>query len=96
MKGIQPRFASEVTFVAVDIGNSDSKQLDIFAQDQEYPWFVGSSNRDMLESLGVKVQSTKIAIDSDGIIVYRAGYGRGTNEEWVSVFERLSGITTGS
>ena len=41
----------------------------------------------MLEESDVKVQSTKIAIDSNGFVVYRAGYGQGTIEEWISVFE---------
>ena len=47
------------------------------------------ADRKVLEAFDVKVQSTKIAIDADGIIVYRAGYGKGTSEEWTSVFEAI-------
>jgi len=43
--------------------------------------------------LDVTVQSTKIAIDADGMIVYRAGYGKWTGKDWISVFEKLTGET---
>ena len=42
----------------------------------------------MLEDFNVRIQSTKIAIDFNGVIIYRAGYGQGTIEEWISVFEK--------
>ena len=93
MKEIQPKFASEVTFVAIDIGYRDSKELQVFAQKENHPWLVGLANREILVALDVKVQSTKIAIDADGVIVYKAGYGKGTNEEWLSVFETLTEVT---
>ena len=44
--------------------------------------------------LDVTVQSTKIAIDADGVIVYRAGYGKGTGKGWISVFEKLTEETS--
>ena len=40
------------------------------------------------------VQSTKIAIDADGVIVYRASYGKGTGKDWISVFEKLTEETS--
>ena len=43
--------------------------------------------------LGVTVQSTKIVIDAEGVIVYRVGYGKGTGKDWISVFEKLTGET---
>ena len=94
MKDIQPRFASEVAFFAVDVGNwQDLKELHAFGQEQDYPWSVGQAGRETLKTLDVIVQSTKIAINADGVIVYRAGYGEGTSKDWTSVFEMLSGVT---
>ena len=91
MKDIQPRFASTVAFFAVDVGGQkDLKELHAFGQEQDYPWPVGRADRETLKTLSVMVQSTKIAIDIDGVIVYRAGFGKGTNEEWISVFEILA------
>ena len=89
MKKIQPQFAAETAFVAVNIGHGNLEDLRAFAQDEGYPWLVGSADREILQAFDVKVQSTKIAIDVDGVIIYRAGFGEGTNEEWVSVFEEL-------
>ena len=87
MKEIQPRFAEEIAFIAVDIAyGSDLAKLHAFAEDQGYPWAVGQADLKMLEAFGVTIQSTKIAIDADGMIVYRAGYGEGTSEEWASIF----------
>ena len=91
MKDIQPRFALKVAFFAVDIGVvSDLGELHAFSQKQDYPWAVGRTNRETLKTLGVNVQSTKIAIDANGVIVYRAGYGKGTGKDWISVFEKLT------
>ena len=88
MKEIQPRFASKVRFVAVDIGYSDPKDLRALAKDRGYPWSIGLADRNMLEDFNVRIQSTKIAIDFNGVIIYRAGYGQGTIEEWISVFQK--------
>ena len=97
MKDIQPRFASDVAFIAVDLGGrQDLKELHAFGQEQDYPWSVGRVGRETLKALDVIVQSTKIAIDSDGVIVYRAGYGEGTSKDWTSVLEMLTGVTTGT
>ena len=94
MKDIQPRFASEVAFLAVNVGNGqDLKEVHEFGQEQDYPWSVGQADRETLKTLNVIVQSTKIAINADGVIVYRAGYGKGTSRDWTSVFEMLSRVT---
>ena len=91
MKTIQPKFAGKVAFVGVDIGyNTDFAGVVAFAEEQNYPWPVGQANINMLTEFGVNVQSTKIAIDAEGIIVYRAGYGEGTSEELTNVFETMS------
>ena len=78
MKEIQPRFAEDAQFIAVDIGDgSDLGELHAFAQKQGYPWAVGRTNRETLKTLGVTVPSTKIVIDADGLIVYRTDFGIG-------------------
>ena len=78
MKEIQPRFAEDAQFIAVDVGDgSDLGELHAFAQKQGYPWAVGRTNRETLKTLGVTVPSTKIVIDADGVIVYRTDFGKG-------------------
>ena len=93
MKEIQPKFASKVRFVSVDIGYSDPKDIQALAESRGYPWSTGLADRKMLEEFNVRVQSTKIAIDSNGVITYRAGYGQGTIAEWTSVFEKLEQVS---
>ena len=91
MREIQPRFAEKLDFLAQDIGSGSSiDDLHSFAQEQEYPWPVAQADANMLRAFNVTVQSTKIAIDGNGVIVYRAGYGEGTTEEWASIFEHIS------
>ena len=90
MKTIQPKFEDKVVFLAVDIGyNANFEDVLAFAEERNYPWPVGQANIKMLTEFDVNVQSTKIAIDADGLIVYRAGYGQGTSEEWMRVFDTM-------
>lgn len=87
MKEIHPRFADEVDFIVVNIGYGSG--LAELAEGQGYPWPIGQADTKMMDAFGVTVQSTKIAIDNNGVVVYRAGYGQGTIEEWYSVFHDL-------
>ena len=49
----------------------------------------------MLRDLKVLVQSTKIAVDSQGVIIYRDGYGQGDEETWRQVFQDLASSAAG-
>ena len=83
MKEAWPSFEGKVAFIPLDIAyGSDITELHVFADAQGYPWPVGRTDLSMLDAFGVTIQSTKIVIDSDGVIIYRAGYGKGTVEEW--------------
>ena len=44
----------------------------------------------MLKDFNVTRQSTKVAIDGNGIIVYRAGIGQGDSNEWAGVLMGLA------
>ena len=92
MQNIHPEFEDEVTFIPVDIGNStDFRELNDFALKNDYKWTMGRANKRTLETLKITSRSTKMAIDKDGTIVYRAGIGQGTDQEWTSIFQQLSG-----
>ena len=54
-----------------------------------YPWPVAEVEADVLKRLRVLRQSTKIVLDRDGVITYRAGYADGGPDAWRGVFERL-------
>ena len=91
LKTVQPLYDNDVTFIAVDIDvGANLEELRMFANEQDYPWEVGISSSALLEELSILTQSTKIAIDRDGIVIYRKGFAEGNLEEWISVFESLS------
>ena len=90
MKDVYPEFASRVDFYA--IGQSpfeDLDQLESYRQKQGYPWPVAEIDFNILKDLRVLQQSTKIVLDSHGVITYRAGYGSGGPDEWREVFAAL-------
>lgn len=91
LKDVWPEYADDVDFYAVNIDPSDSfDKLEDFKRDQGYPWPLTHSDRDALLRLNVIRQSTKIAFDSDGVIVYRERMGGGDVEEWRDLFRELS------
>ena len=80
-----------MSFYAINIDPTDDfETLNAFSKEQDYPWQLAQPGEGMLASLNVTSQSTKIAIDADGIITYRDSYGKGTDETWRQVFKELS------
>ena len=87
MKDVYPEFADKVDFYA--IGQSPFESIELLESDRKkegYPWPVAEIDTDVLKKLRVLRQSTKIALDHQGIISYRAGYGDGGPSEWRQVF----------
>ena len=90
MKEIDQNVGGNSTFIAIDIRfNSSLTELKSFSESKNYQWKVGTAKGNMLKDFGVTIQSTKIAIDRTGKIVYREGYGRGTPEEWFSIIKDM-------
>jgi hypothetical protein len=91
MVDVYPKFKYTVEFYAV--GSDPTESLNDLLIDHDrylYPGIVSVPVGRMLRDLEVFSQSTKIAIDADGVIVYRAGYGRGGPVEWREVFQKLT------
>ena len=79
-----------MAFYAVAIDpTEDSQTLERYAKEQGYPWPIAQAGREMLSNLKVIQQSTKLAFDAEGIVTYRAGYGKGNVETWRGVIEDL-------
>ena len=57
---------------------------------QDYPWPVAKAPAGMLPEYNVLRQPAKLAIDSNGAIVFRGGYAVETAETWQRVFQELS------
>ena len=86
---VYPAFEDSVDFYAVGFNES----LDVLKADQDrsgYPGEVASPGGKMISDFNVTRQSTKVAIDANGVIVYRAGIGQGDPSEWERVFKELA------
>ena len=90
MKDVYPEFADAVDFYAVGQDPSESlEKMERYRDEQGYPWPVAKTDTSTLKDLRVLQSSTKIAVDDQGIITYRAGHGGGNPEKWRSVFRQL-------
>jgi hypothetical protein len=91
MKEIWPDYADDVPFYAINIDPTDSfDNIEAYREQQGYPWPVAQPGAGMLASFKVTRQSTKIAIGTDGVIIYRDGYGKGSDEKWHEVLQELA------
>ena len=92
MKEIYPEFEDRVTFYAVGIDPfEDLDELESYRNRLGLPFPIAAPvDNKMLVDLRVRQQSTKVAIDADGFIIYRAGYGSGNSQLWREVFRKLA------
>lgn len=93
MKDIYPEYADGVDFYAVGTFSKRIESLETledYRQRQGHPWPVANpAEAAVLQNLGVTVQSTKIAFDGNGVIIYRDGFGGGDPQTWRQVFDQL-------
>ena len=90
MKEVYPEFAGKVDFYALGENPAESiERLEEYRQEQGYPWPIAEIEPQVLKDLRVIRRSTKIALDHQGVITYRAGYGDGSPAEWRQVFNDL-------
>ena len=91
MKDVYPEYAQEVDFYAVASSSAlKLSNLENYRAKQNHPWPVAEPLGSMLKDFKILQQSTKIAFDARGVIIYRDGYGAGDPETWSRVFEELS------
>ena len=93
MKEIYPDFADDVAFYAVGLHPGLKEEMTVlkaYKEQQGYPWAIATGPTRMMAELGVTIQSTKIAFDSNGTITYREGMGAGDDETWRRVFSELA------
>ena len=91
MKNVYPEFAGSVDFYAIGLSSFESiEDLESFREKERYPWPIAGIDTGVLKDLDVLLQSTKIALDHQGIISYRAGYATGGDAEWREVFADLA------
>ena len=83
LQEIYPDYAAKVNVYAVSYDTfQDLAKLDAHGQKQNWPFPVAMPVGTMLRDYSVAIWAEKIAFDSSGVITYRAGPGRGTDEEF--------------
>ena len=91
LKRIYPEYSDQVSFYAVGVfPGEDINMFEEFRVEKGYPWPVAIPLGDLLTDFKVTIQSTKIAFDSQGVIVHRNGMGQGSDEVWHEVFHELA------
>ncbi len=93
LRDLYPEYAGQVDFYAVSTFNKGSESLENLEKYRErrgHPWPVATTTRQSLADLNVAVQSTKIAVNSRGVITYRDGFGQGDAATWRQVFADLA------
>ena len=90
MAQVYPDYSDQVAFYAVGEDPTESlEELQRYRQRAGHPWPVASFDSNIIKGFRVLDRSTKVAINSRGIITYRAGYGRGNADDWHRVFREL-------
>ena len=94
---IYPDYIGKVTFFSVGIDPTETL-IDLNSQREQggYAWDISVAGVGMLSSLNVVQQSTKIAFNENGLIIYRKGYGEGSISEWEEVMNKLSATISNS
>ena len=78
-----PAQADDVAFVAVGFDTTESlSKLEAYRESSELPWTVAAAPREVAVQYGVRVQSTKIGIGADGVVVWASGYGTSDAGAW--------------
>ena len=89
MSTVYPAFEDSVDFYAVAF-NESLETLSAAQSRSGHPGEVATPGGSMISDFNVTSQSTKVAIDANGVIVYRAGIGQGDPNDWEGVFMELT------
>lgn len=80
-----------MAFYGVGFDPTESlSELEAYRKRNDFAYQAAVPASRIVPDLGVRVQSTKIAMDGNGIIVYRAGKGGGNQATWRKVFADLA------
>lgn len=82
-----------MVFYAIGIDPTEGLPLlEQYKKAQGYPWPMATASPGMLPDYHVITQSTKVAIDGSGVIIFRAGYGVESPDTWHEVFSQLASL----
>ena len=91
LKDIYPEYSDRVAFLAVSTYSlDDAERIRSYKESQGYTWTMALLDPDMLRAYNIVSQASKVAVDGNGVIAFRAGYGSESEETWRRIFESLA------
>ena len=81
-----------MTLIAISIDPFESlEKVEVFRESLGYSWPVTKAESDFFRDYNILVRATKVAVDTNGVIIWREGYGATSSKEWHQVFQDLLG-----
>ena len=80
----------QVLAVSTDPLGDDADRIRSYKEQNDFPWPMAPTSPEMVKAYNVTKQSTKFAIDADGIIAYTRGYGNAGEAEWKHILESVA------
>lgn len=78
-------------FIAIGVDPTEGPDtLRQYRDRQGYPWQHYQWAPEALKAYDITIQSTKLAVDGDGVVIFRGGYGVNSAEVWRRVFQELA------
>ena len=92
LKDIAPSYQGKLRLVLIAIDPSEPpRDLKSWQESNGYPGTLVLANEKLLDAYKVLIRSTKIGIDHNGAIVFRAGYGEVPKGSWEATVQFLTG-----
>lgn len=90
-KSVYPDYQDEVAFIAVDVDPSESADTIIsYAERQGYPWEMAVYHGDVQSAFGISRQPSKVFIDGDGVITFRAAGRSHGADQWREALDAVT------
>ena len=90
LKDVYPDYADRVEFIGVGTDPGESAaDVRRFSNAQGYPWDMAPWEPSIGADYRILSQSSKVAINGNGVITYRSGYGSLSSRDWRNIFEDL-------
>ena len=92
LKELYPAYAGRVVLLVIGIDPTETAETLRANREREgYPWLVAASHPEVATAYGILTRATKVAVDRQGTIVFREGYGVQPRERWERLLRELAG-----
>lgn len=86
LKTVYPDYQGAVALLAIDVDPSEDADLvNRYRQRQGYPWPMAVYDPFVVSDYRVTSQASKVAINAEGVIVFRSGFGSLRADKWREV-----------